>query len=287
MDLSIIIPSWNAKNILRENLEAIFRSRGNFTSEVFVVDNGSFDGLAEMVEEEFPQVNLIVNKKNLGFSRANNQAIRKSEGDFILLLNQDMRPFPNTFFNMIKWMRGNERAQVAGCRLIGREGNVLPHVRRFPRLSDQLAIVLKIPHIFPKILDGYILKDFNYDSSVPVDSIRGSFFMIRRRMIEEIGGLDERYFFWFEEVDYCREVKKRGYEVWYTNSAECLDYAGYSAGKLPRGQSQRYMRDSQLKYFKKWHKAREYWLLRLAWPFGLLIVWAVEKFGPKKRKKTS
>jgi len=284
MDLSIIIPSWNAKNILRENLEAIFKSRGNFTCEVFVVDNGSFDASAEMVRDEFPVVNLITNKKNLGFARANNQAIRKAEGDFILLLNQDMRVRPDTLINMLKWMRENKRAAVASCRLVNSEGNILPHVRRFPALRDQLAIVLKLPQFFPALLNNYILKDFDYERAAPVDSIRGSFFMIRRETIEKIGLLDERYFFWFEEVDYCRQVKKSGLEVWYTPVAACLDYAGYSAGKLPRGQSQKYMRDSQLKYFRKWHRAWEYWLLRLTWPLGLFLVWAGERAGFKRKK---
>ena len=285
MDLSIIITSYNAKQILKENLEAVFASVGKFSCEVFVVDNNSFDGSADMVKQEFPVVNLIRNKKNLGFARANNQAIKKADGDFILLLNQDMLVYPETLYRTAEWMKKNEQASVAGCHLIDRDGDSMPHVRKYPTVWDQLIIVLKLPHLIPGFLNKYLLKDFDYSRPAKVDSVRGSFFVIRRDMFEKIGGLDERYFFWFEEVDYCQSVAAAGGEVWYTPAAKCLDYVGHSAREMPRGRAQKIMRDSMLKYFKKWHKSWEYWLLRLAWPVGRLMTWAGEKVKFKRKKR--
>lgn len=266
-----MIVSWNVREKLKENLKSLFASRSNIKFEVFVVDNNSTDGSAEMVAREFPQIKLIANQDNLGFARANNQAIKQAQGEFVLLLNPDMRVFPDTLTNMINWMRENKQAGVAGCHLVDAVGKTVNHVRRFPRLFDQLAIVLKLPHIFLGIVKDYLMLDFDYSRPAKVDSIRGSFFMVRRSEFEKTGGLDERYFVWFEEVDFCRQVVEAGGEVWYTPTAKCIDYVGQSFGQVKRGQAQKYFRDSMLKYFQKWHPIWQYWILKMIWPFGILF----------------
>ena len=286
MDLSVIIVSWKVKDKLRENLHALFSSSRAISFEIFVVDNNSADGTVEMVKNEFPEVNLIANSDNFGFAKANNQAIKEAKGDFILLLNPDMKIYPDTLSKMLGWMRANPQASVAGCHLVNEKGETIKQVRRFPAILDQLAIVLKLPHLFPKILDSYIVADFDYTKPAKVDSIRGGFFMIKRETIEKIGLLDERFFLWFEEVDYCRRVRESVGEVWYNPAAACLDYVGQSFKQVKRGRAQRYFRDSMLKYFKKWHPAGEYWLLKLVWPFGLFIALVLEKAGYKSKAKT-
>ncbi|MCK5460008.1 glycosyltransferase family 2 protein [Candidatus Parcubacteria bacterium] len=291
MDLSIIIVSWNVKNLLRENLKAIFGSAEtqNFAFEIFVVDNSSKDGTVEMIKREFPTVNLIANNHNAGFAKANNQAIKKACGEFILLLNPDMCVLRGTLADMIKWMRENRQAAIAGCHLIDKNGNTINHVRRFPTVWDQLAIVLKLPHIFPKILDKYLMRNFDYSQAASVDSVRGSFFMIRREAIEKLGGLDERYFIWFEEVDFCKQiVETQNFasncgEIWYTPAAKCVDYVGKSFSQIKTGTTQKYFRDSMLKYFKKWHPLWQYWILKIAWPIGAFVA---EKANFKSKIKT-
>ncbi|MBU4347244.1 glycosyltransferase family 2 protein [Patescibacteria group bacterium] len=295
MDLSIIIVSWNVKEKLRENLLALFKSEGDVSFEMFVADNNSQDGTAEMVKNEFSfnGVKLIANAENLGFAKANNQAIKQARGEFILLLNPDMRVvLPDTLSNMVKWMRENKQASVAGCRLIDEQGNTIKHVRKFPTVWDQLAIVLKLPHIFPNVLDKYLRVDFDYSKDAKVDSVRGGFFMLRRtspRPSPREGEgelLDERYFLWFEEVDFCRQVYEKKGEVWHTPAAECVDYVGQSFKQLPRGKTQKYFRDSMLKYFKKWHPAWQYRLLKLVWPIGMLITRLGEKTHLKSKANT-
>ncbi len=277
MDISIIIVSWNVREKLRENLKTLFASQGDFEFEVFVVDNNSGDASAEMVKKDFPQVELITNTENLGFAKANNQAIKKAAGDFILLLNPDMLLKPDTLKTMLDWTRANKQASVAGCHLIDRRNNTIKHVRRFPRVCDQLAIILKLPHLFPWILKNYLRFDFDYSRPSKVDSIRGGFFIIRREIINKLGGLDERYFLWFEEVDFCRQVHENGGEVWYAPAAECVDYVGQSFKQVGRGQAQKYMRDSQLAYFKKWHPAWQYLVLKIAW----MLIWPLVLSGDK------
>ncbi|MFA6194738.1 MAG: glycosyltransferase family 2 protein [Patescibacteria group bacterium] len=270
MDLSIIIVSWNVKDKLRENLSALYKSEGDFKFDIFVVDNNSSDGSATMVAAEFPNVRLIANSENLGFAKANNQAIKPAAGKFVLLLNPDMRVRPDTLKNILAWAENNQRATVCGCKLVNEKGDIVKQVRRFPRLWDQLMIVLKVPHIFPSVVNGYLESRFDYNQAAKVDSIRGAFFLINYEQYKKISGLDkpfldERYFIWFEEVDFCREVYKLGGEVWYTPAAECLDYVGASFNQVKLGQKQKYVSESMLKYFEKWEKRWEYIILKISW----------------------
>lgn len=286
MDLSIITVSWNVKKFVADNIKSILAGTRNIDFEIFVVDNDSKDDTAEMIRKDFPRARLIANNYNAGFAKANNQAIAKASGRYLLLLNPDMRVLPGTLEKMVKWMDEHNDVGVAGCHLIKENGETVPHVRRYPRLFDQLAIVLKLPHLFPGLLNDYLKKDFDYSKEAEVDSIRGSFFMIRREVAEKIGGLDERYFVWFEEVDYCRQVKNAGWKVMYTPAVDCIDYVGQSFSLMKRGQSQRYFSDSMLKYFKKWQPAHEYWILKIAWPIGRFIAIIGEKLSYKNKVRT-
>jgi hypothetical protein len=131
-------------------------------------------------------------------------------------------------------------------------------------------ITLKIPHLFPGVVNKYLCSRFDYSQAAEVDSIRGSFFLINQESYHKISGskwplLDERYFIWFEEVDFCRQVYQLGGEVWYTPTARCLDYIGASFSQVRRGRSQEYFRDSMLQYFAKWEPQWQYQILKKAW----------------------
>jgi hypothetical protein len=277
MDLSIIIVSWNVKDKLRENLLALQSSIfPGKKMEIFVVDNASADGSAAMVAAEFPQIRLIANQENLGFSKANNQAIELATGRFILLLNPDMRVYPDTLDKALSWAENNPQATVSGCHLVDEKGLDIKQVRRFPGFFDQLAVVLKLPHIFPGITSSYLLPNFDYSQAASVDSIRGAFFLINTVSWKKISSkkpfLDERYFIWFEEVDFCRQVYQLGGEVWYSPAANCLDYVGASFKQIKRRRGQDYFSDSMLKYFAKWEKAWQVRCLAIAWRFIKIFV---------------
>jgi GT2 family glycosyltransferase len=277
MDLSVIIVSWNVKEKLKVNLEALYNSESDFEFEVLVVDNNSEDGSVLMVQENFPQVKLISNSENLGFSKANNQAIKLASGNFILLLNPDMQVDKATLTNALAWAKMNPQATVTGIKLINEKGELIKQVRRFPRLFDQLMVVLKLPHIFPSLLSKYLCADFNYSLASRVDSIRGAFFLINSENFQKLSSqdkpyLDERYFIWFEEVDFCRQVYKMGGEVWYTPEASCVDYVGQSFKQVKRNKTQQYFRDSMLKYFRKWENPWRASILAFAWKMVGLII---------------
>lgn len=295
MDLSIIIVSWNVRDRLRDCLSRIFSSRNDFDFEVFVVDNNSADGTAEMVRQNFPQVRLIANADNLGFAKANNQAFRQSSGRYILLLNPDTLPDENTFDGLVRWLDNNAQADIAGARLLNEKGEVLRHVRRFPTLFDQAMVVLKVPHFFPSVLDDYLRRGFDYERAQKVDSVRGGFMAMRRSSLSKIIGeerlekgevLDERYFLWFEEVDLCRTAREVGAEVWYTPAVSCVDFVGQSFSQVPRSATQRYFRASMLSYFKKWHPAWQVFILRMVWPIGIFLSVAISRVGVKGKNNT-
>lgn len=268
LNLSIIIVSWNVRERLAECLQSVFANAGGLDLEVLVVDNASKDNTVEMVSKDFPQVKLIANTENLGFSKANNQAAKLANGRYILLLNPDMRVLSDTLPAMVKFMDDNPRTSVGGCHLVGETGETVAHIRHFPTFWDQAAIILKLPHLWPRLLDKYLMKSFDYNAPQPqsVDSIRGSFFMVRREVWDRLGGLDERYFIWFEEVDFCRQVKQMGGEITYFSGVKCVDYIGQSFKQVDGYKKQKMFTDSLLKYFKKWHPEWQYWFLRcLRW----------------------
>ncbi len=265
MDLSIIIVSWNVEKLLIKNLEAIFNYNQGISFEIFVVDNNSTDNTVESIRKIFPQIKLIENSENLGFAKANNIAIKRSIGRYVLLLNPDMRVCKNTLKDMVKWMDNNKNIGVGGCKLINKKEENIKHIRRFPTLFDQSMIILKVPHLFPGILNKYIINDFNYSKEGIVDSIRGSFFMIRKKVINKIGLLDENFFIWFEEVDYCKRVYFSKWNVVYNPEVKCYDYVGKSFSQVRRNIKQKYFKESMLKYFKKWQPKWQYNLLKIFW----------------------
>jgi GT2 family glycosyltransferase len=286
MDISIVIVSWNVKEKLKENLKAIYASQRNVSFEIFVIDNNSSDGSNEMVKKMFPGVRLISNKNNLGFAKACNQGLALASGRYRMLLNPDMKVKEDTLEKMINWLDDNKQASVASCKLINQEGETIKQIRHFPGFFNQLLIILKIPHIFPTVLNKYLQVNFDYSKAAKVDSVRGAFFVIRANDFEEIK-LDERYFLWFEEVDFCRQARKDGKEVWYTPQATCLDYIGQSFSQVKSLKTQKYFFDSMLKYFKKWQPRWQYVVLRIfSFPIIFLTFLVKDLLGLKTKLRT-
>ncbi len=251
--ISVVIVSWNVREVLEQNLAQLFTlQHDDFPVEVFVVDNGSKDGSARMVRENFSWVHLVQNDYNAGFAKACNQAIRIAKGEVILLLNPDNRVEAGTLERTYQELMDHNDIGVLGVRLLNEDGGVVPSVRRDPTLLDQLAILLKLPHFFPHIVDKYLAKDFDYAVSQDVEQVRGSYFAFRRELIREIGMLDDRFFIWFEEVDFCRRIRGNGYRIRYCAEAVCRDLVGRSFAQVSLWRKQRLFFTSAWKYFWKW-----------------------------------
>lgn len=253
MDLSIVIVSWNTKDLLRKCLQSIYQYKNNIQLEIFVVDNNSQDGSVDMVAKEFPEVKLIANKENKGFAGANNQAIKLSTGKYVLLLNPDTEVLPETIGESINYMENHARCGIMGCQMLNPDMSLQPSVRRFPVLWPILLMFLKLPKLLSHIasIDRYLATDFDYTKEQDVDQVMGAFMMVRREFIDKGSMLDEDFFIWFEEVDLCKRCWKAGFTVSYYPDARVIHYGGQSFSQQKVINKQFRFFNSALIYFKK------------------------------------
>lgn len=275
MDLSIITVTWNSASNIADQIRSVLSATNDISFEHWIVDNASTDSTVEVVEK-FTNIKLIKNIENTGFAKANNLAAKQASGDYLLFLNPDMKLEPGSLKKIIDWIREKKEVGVVSCMLVDESGifNQLAKPRRFPRLLDQLALVLKLRFIFPWLLQGYVMADFNEESEQEVDSVRGSFMLVRKELVEKLGRVfDERYFIWFEDVDLCREAKKHGYKVFYTPIVSCIDLVGKSFSQRDRVWAQKQFTKSMIIYFKKWQPAWQVKVLQFFRPVGVGLVW--------------
>lgn len=253
----MITITWNSADLITEQIKSVRAGCKSIIFEEIVVDNASTDKTVQVIEKNFPEVKLLKNDKNKGFAFPNNQAAKLAQGEFLLFLNPDMRVEEGSLDKMVEWMRNHKDVGVASCKLLDEHGNLNADAqpRRFPTAWSQLAIILKLPHLFPGVVNYYLFKDFNPDVEQEVDSVRGSFMMVRREVYEKLGwAFDPKYFIWFEDVDLCREVKKMGLKVVYTPVISCIDYVGQSFKKRNTLWKQKQFIKSMAQYFWKWRK---------------------------------
>lgn len=285
-ELSIITVCTNDKDRILEVLESTFSGTKEITFEYIVSDNGSTDGSLEAIREKFPEVKIVENKKNLGFGAANNAGLKLARGEYVLLLNPDMRIQPGSLEKMIDWARNHPDVGIVSPKLVDQHGDFQENAkpRRFPGFVDQAAIVLKLPHVFPHILDKYLYKGFDPEKEQEVDSVRGSFMLIKREILDTLGwAFDPRYFIWFEDVDTCREVKRLGYKIMYTPVIECVDYVGQTFKRLPTLQKQKWFTQSMVKYFRKWEPWYKWMPIAALRPAGIVLAWVNDLFIHKNK----
>lgn len=275
MDLSIITVTYNAQNFIAEQTRSVVLACEGIEYEQIIIDNGSSDYTVKVVEN-VKNLKLIKNGKNLGFGAANNQGIKIAVGEFILFLNPDTRLVGEGVLKIsIEWMREHKEIGIMGCKLVNEDGklNIFQGPRRFPKVWEQIAIIFKIPHLFPRILKKYHYQDLDLNRMREVDTVRGSFMLVRREIVDRLGGqaFDPRYFIWFEEVDLCREVKKMGYKVIYNPEIICVDLVGQTFKKLDLVWRQKQFTKSMLIYFQKWEPWWKWMWIALFRPIGIGI----------------
>lgn len=253
MDLSVIIVSWNVRELLEKCLLSLGEYRGDIDLEIFVIDNASADGTVEKIRQQFPSVKLIASDVNLGFARANNLAIRQAVGEYVLLLNPDTEIFPDTLGKSLAFMSSHPDCGIMGPRMQFADGSPQPSVRRFPSLWPLLLLLFKLPKLWPqlKAINDYLAADFDYGRPQAVDQIMGAFMLIRREVIGKIGLMDERFFIWFEEVDFCLRCWQAGYKVYYNPDARIIHYGGQSFSQQKTMANQSRFFKSAFKYFLK------------------------------------
>lgn len=278
MKLSIIIVNFNTKDLLRDCLNSIIHSipclagrqalnhplSSNY--EVIVVDNASSDESVKMLKKEFPQVKLIKNKRNLGFSKANNQGINKARGEYILLLNSDTEIVNNALKELVDFAESKNDLGMAGPKLLNPDGRPQPSTAPFYTL----------PVAFLSLFGGDRFLRRSPVKTTPVDWVSGACFLIKKAIIDKIGLLDEKFFMYAEEMEYCFRAKKAGYQVYFYPQAEVI-HLGEGSGdrqKAILGIYQGLIYFYQ-KHFAPWQLNVLKFLLRtkaaLAWLTGILI----------------
>jgi len=247
MDLSIIIVNWNTKDLLLQCLGSLCQGAKGIEKEIFVVDNSSSDGSGAAVRKRFPEINLIENRANMGFAKANNQAISLSSGKYLLLLNPDTRVKDEAIPEMLSFMNAHAKAGLAGAQLLNADGSKQNSIANFPSLATELLNKSLLRWLFPEKFPG---KETNYLGPVEVDSVIGACMLVRRETVEQVGLLDENFFLFLEETDWCYRMKKAGWKIYHLPQAEVLHFQGQSA-ETERGKAKIEYYRSRYHYFRK------------------------------------
>ncbi|MCX6333196.1 MAG: glycosyltransferase [Bacteroidia bacterium] len=234
MELSVIIVSYNVRYFLEQALRSVRKASENIDCEVFVVDNNSTDGSCSMVTREFPEIKLVMNPVNKGFSAANNQAFKMASGRYILLLNPDTLVEENTFRSCISFMDSHPDAGASGVRMINGKGKLLPESKRaLPTPRTAFFKMSGLSYLFPKsrFFNRYYLGHLDSLETTKADIISGAFMFLRREAVEKTGLLDEAFFMYGEDIDYSYRLQKAGYNNYYYPEIKIIHYKGESTKK--------------------------------------------------------
>jgi len=259
MDLSVVIVNWNTESLLRDCLRSVYDTAKGITFEVIVVDNASSDGSVAMLKVEFPQVRRIENYENRGFAAANNQAFRVMTGRYALLLNSDTVLTEGAVHELYAFMEEHPEAVMACGQLLNADGSKQNSIAAFPTLLSLLVNMPLLEILFPARYPG---KRQEYRHPIEVDSGIGACLIVRKSAIDGVGGLDERYFFFFEETDWARTMREAGWKIYHVPTARIYHFQGKSVGADVRSRIHFYR--SRYLYFLKWESE--------AWPIAAVLI---------------
>jgi len=281
-DVSVIIVSWNTQDILRNCLRSIYEQSGDSSLEVIVIDNASTDGSAEMVKKDFQRVILIENSENRGFAAANNQGIAIATGRYVLLLNSDTIVLNNAIDKTLSFADAHPESTVVGCRVLNTDRTLQPTCFMFPSILNMLLSTTYLYKLFSKskFFGRERMTWWNRNDIREVDVVTGCFMLVRREAIEQVGLMDEQFFMYGEETDWCYRFKQAGYKVMFTPCAEIIHLGGQSTQKKATAMVVQ-LRKSILQFMKKHHNPFIYRIACLLTVIFLAVrlpIWSVMAF---------
>jgi len=268
VDLSIIIVNWNTRNLLFQCLESVYESAGRLNLEVIVVDNASTDGSVEMVQEQFPHVRLVENRKNAGFAAANNQAMRISKGDYICLLNSDTVVLGNALEKAVAFMQSHPDVGALSPRLLNEDGSLQDFPKSYPTLANELSRMLRIYNCVTWSKRKGLVTSGEYTREV--DRVKGACLLVQRQVVGSVGGMAEDYFMYAEEDDWCYRIKRQGWKIYYYPEARVVHYGGSSIKQVSHQMFLR-LHQSKLLFFRRYYSPTSVWLLRVIWWIGYRV----------------
>ncbi len=253
MVLNIVIVTFNNERTIIQCLKSIFDSPLNSRADVILVDNDSTDQTVGVVKKTYPNVKLIKNKQNLGFAKANNQAIRKAQSKYIFLLNPDAQVQNDALGRMISYMEENKDVGILGPKLLSADSIVQKEITMFPKLSDSILVLLKLHRVKP--IEHFVYPNYDYEKVQEVEHLMGSALLIRREVFDKIGLFDEKFFLWFEETDFEKIAKEAGFKLVYYPKAVIKHLVGQSTKQINPIKRQAIWNQSLRYYFQK-HRPR-------------------------------
>jgi GT2 family glycosyltransferase len=253
-NLSIVIVSWNAKAYVLECLQSLLVQSECIPLEIIAIDNASTDGTVEMIRNQFPHVRLIENGANLGFARANNIGIKLASGKYICLINSDVNVPPDCLPKMYRYMEQHPDIGLLGPKMLGVDGRARRSGMRFPSIWNTFLRALAVDSLFrgSRVFGGFLMTDFQFDQTRDMDVLNGWFWMARREALNQVGLLDERFFIYGEDLDWCKRFHLAGWRIVFYSEAEALHYGGASSSNAPLRFFIEMMR-ADLQYWKKYH----------------------------------
>lgn len=256
--LDVIIVNWNGGDQLRSCLESLAATdrTGVEVRRTVVIDNASSDGSAEWIRTQRPFIHLVHNSVNRGFAAACNQGAIDSAADYLLFLNPDTRLHPNAIVEPVRFceLLENRQVGIVGIQLVDESGNVLPTCARFPTAGRFLAASIALDRVLPSIFQPHFMIEWDHGESRPVDQVMGAVFLVRRSVFAQLGGFDERFFVYFEEVDFSLRARNDGWLTYYLSTARAF-HRGGGATEQVRSTRLFYSLRSRLLYARK-HFAR-------------------------------
>lgn len=284
IDLSIIIVSWNVAELLAACLDSIYAGLGELQAEVIVVDSGSSDPTVSMIRSKYPQVTLIEHGEN--YTHANNLGLAQATGRHLLLLNPDTEIIGDALARMVAYLDENPAIGIVGPYTRNDDGSYQSTRRRFPTPATAFFESTWLQAYAPKnLLDHFYVNDTPPDQTMEVDWVQGSALMARRTVYEQIGGLDEGYVMYSEELDWCKRAKDAGWRVVFLAEAQITHYGGRSSEQVV-ARRQILFQQSKLRYFRKYHGALVAQSLRvfllLSYLAQLAVEWVKGLLGHKR-----
>src|SRR3990167_624571 len=286
MRLSILIVNWNTRDLMIHCVNSILRYAPPFPHEVIVVDNNSSDGSADTLINLYnhnKNIRVIESIRNLGFAKGNNLAYKNSAGEYIFLLNPDAEVTEGALEALVNFMDAYPDVGIVGPKLLNPDGSLQPSVRRFPTLRSAIAVFSGL-HRFLK-LDKYLMSKFDYTKQGEVDQVMGAALLTRRKITETLGFLDEKFWLWYEEVDFCKRVKDHGHKVMYFPGAAVIHHKGAGFSQMPVYLRKKTVAQSLIYYFKKNGHFWDVWIISIALPAILFAARFFDFLGLKIKPK--
>jgi GT2 family glycosyltransferase len=298
--ISIIIISYNTCDILQQCLNKIDEYRKSLPIETIVVDNASKDLSVEMIKNEFPETLLIENTTNMGFAPANNQGIKVASGDYVLLLNSDAYLMPDTLESTLKYMAMDPKTGILGVQLINEDGSNQVSARTLPNPWHKILMLTGLTSRFPqsKLFGNPDYSNGKTDKIRNVGWVPGAYFMIRKEVLDDIGFLDERYFMYYEEVDFCLRTQKAGWEVTFYPETKVIHLGGASSQTTKREisasgkQLLNFRIESEIYYYAKHYGPLYVWITTIMEVFWRSMIWLKnwlirDKFSSIKQREAA